>query len=907
MKRKLSLALAVILAAGTMPATAMAATFKDINELPWASSSITAAADRNLISGYEDGTFRAKNNVTYTECMVMLYNVLSKTNSLQTMDTSAMAGYYSTFSSMGIPTWAQASVIYGLSTNVLYLSDLTKFYDDGVARAATREDVAIFFGRALETKYDLLKTPTVIYNDQWKISDTGASYIDLLSRLGIFSGDDNKNFNPDAPITRGEMAVVMNKTYELLDGNNTGNQGEITKLVNNSGDYYELTIQMDNGEERKFIAMNDRTKVYNKDGSAEISLSRFSKGDRVSIVYTETSLDAIYLLDEEANSQTKYDITGYIMRLENSLLRLENENTGERQDYTVGGSCIYYLDGKKVSRSEFTSAVENNSDKYLYAGLMISTKTVKHEKVGNVEETTVDEIYLTISDTYTAYGEVTTIGDSYVSFQSEGGASRTFNFANNCQFYLGEEKSTIKELKEFAETGTIYVKITADLDEKVTKVVLSEDTFNENLKQTGTTYRLEGLSEKRMTVTSGGKTTEYTFGSSNPLENITFYTWDSDNKDWNDVKFASAQDYYEDKCYDAEKKKDETVYCRIYFNSGGKINEIYISDKSSAWTDSDMDTTERKGTVASLINGVLKFKTSSTEYTMLSRYNVENSDGSVENELNITSAITSSLTVFEKMANSPDVTLYAEIKADADKKVTEVKEAYLTYAKGTIVEYEPDKSMDERYITIETSDGAQLKLHVVARPKTGSDDYTYEDIASTGYVGSTVELEFNNSGYVSKITVDESTVQGAGKRISGVAVSADNGLKLKGDDTVYDWMSSVIITSSSFDSDQLYRLKEMIEDKDVDVYIKAKLTEKSRVEEVEVTIQGAEGILKEYDDSDHTVRIQTADGNTFTFNVLRKPTCDISGVTLEDLDEDWNGKEIKLVFDDDGYVEAFRD
>ena len=114
MKRKLSLALAVMLAAGSMPATALAADFKDINEVPWASSSITAAADRNLISGYEDGTFRAKNNVTYTECMVMLYNVLSKTNSLQSMDTSSMAGYYATFSSMGIPTWAQASVLYGL-------------------------------------------------------------------------------------------------------------------------------------------------------------------------------------------------------------------------------------------------------------------------------------------------------------------------------------------------------------------------------------------------------------------------------------------------------------------------------------------------------------------------------------------------------------------------------------------------------------------------------------------------------------------------------------------------------------------------------------------------------------------------------------------------------------------------
>lgn len=892
MKRKLSLALAVMLAAGSMPATALAANFKDINEVPWASSSITEAADRNLISGYEDGTFRAKNNVTYTECMVMLYNVLSKTNSLQTMDTSAMAGYYSTFSAMGIPTWAQASVIYGLSTNVLYLSDLSKFYDNGVARAATREDVAVFFGRALETKYDLLKTPTVIYNDQWKISDTAVAYVDLLSRLGIFSGDDNKNFNPDASITRGEMAVVMNKTYELLDGNNTGNQGKITKLVNNSGDYYELTIQMDNGEERKFIAMNDRTKVYNKDGSAEISLSRFSEGDRVSIVYTETSLDAIYLLDEEANSQSKYDITGYLTSLKDSVMRVENENTGESDDYKIGSNCIFYFNGYKISRSEFQSKVEDNVDQYLYVGLMISTETVKHQG-GNVEENTLEEVYLTISDTYTANGEVTKISDTYVSFRSSGGSTSTVYFADGCQYYVGTEKSTLSNLKEMADGGTVYVKVTCDKDGRAEKVVMAEDTFDTTKVAEGTTYTIEGMSEKKLTVSSGGKTTVFEFGSTNPLDNISFYIPSGD--DWKSVKFKDALEYFEDTSYNGGD--DQNVYCRLYVNSGGKINEMYLADSKSVLADND--TTERKGTVASLKNGVLKFKTSTTEYTMKNTYD--------KADMEITSAYTSSLTVFEKMANASGVTFYAEIEADANNKVTKVKEAYLTAAKGTLVEYEPDPDKGDRYITIETSDGTQLKLNVVSRPKTGSDDYTYEDIATTSYVGSSVELQFNSSGEVSKIIVDESTVKGAGKRVSGVAVAANDGLQLKGSSTVYSWMSSVTIRSKSFDSDQLYRLKEMIEDKDVEVYVSAKLSDKDRVDVAEVTVQGASGTLQEYDDEDHTVRILTADGNKFTFNVVNKPTCNISGVELKDLDDDWNGKKIELVFDDDGYVKAFRD
>lgn len=892
MKRKLSLALAVMLAAGSMPATVWAADFKDINEVPWASSSITAAADRNLISGYEDGTFRAKNNVTYTEAMVMLYNVLNKTNSLQTMDTSSMAGYYSTFSSMGIPAWAQASVIYGLSTGTLYLSDLTKFYDNGVARAATREDVAIFFGRALEYKYDLLKTPTVVYNDQWKISDTGVSYIDLLSRLGIFSGDDNKNFNPDAPITRGEMAVVMNKTYELLDGNNTGNQGEITEIVNNSGDYYELTIQMDNGEERKFIAMNDRTQVYNKDGSAEISLSRFSKGDRVSIVYDQTSLYKIYLLDEEASDQSRYDITGYAIRMRDKVLTMDNENTGDRQNYQMDSDCIYYLDGIKTSYTEIEKTIEENYDQYLYVGLMISTETVKQSD-GNVEESTIEEMYLTVSDTYTSVGEVKNITDKYVSFRSVGGADSTVYFADGCKFYIGENTADIDDLIELADSGTVYVKVSRNKDEKAVAVTLSEDTFDENQKRQGTTFTLEGISEKQMTVSSAGKKTTYTFGSSNPLDNITFYRWLSEggkSGEWIDTSFQRAKDFFE--------AEDGTMYCRIVFNNGGKITEIYLSSTKSAWTDSEADYTERKGTVASLKDGVLKFKTSTTEYIMKNAYD--------KADMVITSAFTNSLTVFEKMANDPDVTLYAEIKADADKKVQSVKEAYLTSAKGKLVEYEPKPDSGDRYIILETSSGTQLKLNVVSKPKTDSDDYTYEDIATSSYVGSSIELEFNSSGYVSKIIVDQSTVKGSAKRVSGVAVAANDGLELKGSSTVYPWMSSVTIRSNSFDSDLLYRLKEMIEDRDVEVYVTAQLSDKDRVDVAEVTVQGASGTLQEYDDDDHTVRIITDAGNKFTFNVVNKPSCNISGVTLDKLDKDWNGKSITLVFNSDGYVESFK-
>ena len=74
MKRKLTLFLSAVMAASSLPMTAYAANFKDINDVPWsgASAVINSVADRGLLSGYDDGTFRARNNVTYCEAMQMV-------------------------------------------------------------------------------------------------------------------------------------------------------------------------------------------------------------------------------------------------------------------------------------------------------------------------------------------------------------------------------------------------------------------------------------------------------------------------------------------------------------------------------------------------------------------------------------------------------------------------------------------------------------------------------------------------------------------------------------------------------------------------------------------------------------------------------------------------------------------
>ena len=887
MKRKMAMALAAVLVAGSLPVTVSAATFTDINEVSWASSTIQAVSDKGLINGYEDGTFRAKNNVTYSEAMVMIYNLMDKTGNLKASATNTLPIYQSVLNTYKIPTWSQSTVAYGLSAQILMAADLPKFTTNGVSNPATRQDVAVMFGRALSEKYDIYAGTGVNYNDVWRISDEAMPYVDLLTRLGIVTGDDNGNFNPTANITRAEMAVMMNKTYDLLS-NELANTGEITEIVNHDGDYYDIDVKMDNGERNRLTLSDDNISVYNKDGSRELPISSLSKGDRVSLVFDGLVITKIYLLDEEASAQEKYDAVGYIYSLKDGYLNLESENTGETTKYKINTNCTYYLDGKKTTESAIKDVIDDNSDKYVYAGLYTETK---NEKVDGKRQDVLyaNAVYVTVKDEYTQTGEVTDFTSTTVYYKASGSnARKSADFASDCEFYIGDKKSSAKDLEEMAESGTVYVKVTVNSKGKATKIVMTEDKFTDNTASS--TYTVKGFNKDRIIVSRGGTSTTYEFGSTS---DITFYIWEGK---WNEVSFKGAESFYDEDDLEDGQKPYDTMYARMNFDKSGKITAIYMvkdGDRENAF--GEAEETERKGTVEYIKDGKLKFKTSSTEYTLQSKYD--------EDSLEIGGAPTSSLTVLTRMANCDDVTLYAEIKADGNNKITDI-EARLTAAEGKMIEYNGKDTSDsdkKNTLTLETPDGSQFKLKTVSNPKTDSDDYDAEDLETTGYRGSSVELEFNNDGEISKIIVTDSSYNSGTKRVKGTA-SLD-GSKIKIDGKSYSWDSKTYITSSSFTYSTKDMFERMLQDKDIEVYVEATISDSNKVERINARVESAEGEFVEYDSG--SVVIET-DSRKWSFNTVSKNTL-LKNCGLDD-EKDFEkkeGKNVTLEFNSDGLVEEF--
>ena len=586
-------------------------------------------------------------------------------------------------------------------------------------------------------------------------------------------------------------------------------------------------------------------------------------------------------------------MTGYVDSYKNDSLSFENENTGETVKYPIKSGAKIVVGGQTVTRTQLKTLLDDHYKEHAYAG--IKTTIEREKKNGNYEDVTyIEELYITFTNEYTRVGEVKSFSTNSVNMKFIGSSSEgTYYFAANCEFYLGDTKSTAAALKKLADSGTVYVKVTVNADEKVSKVIMSEDTFDEGKKDTSRTYKVKSLNDKKLVVEENKETTTFTFGSTNPLDNITFYGYK--NKDWENLGNVDKAEAFAD-------DTDDTMYCKVVMNKSNKVTEIYLSTDKQAWNKTSDEKRERKGTVASIQNDVLKFKTSSVSYTMLDKYNTKDSD----NTIKIGSTETKSKKLLTRLANDSAFELYAEIVADGNNKVTEV-DARLTAATGKLVEYDQDK----KRIKIETS-GGEYELITTSKPKlTDEDDkkFTLDDIATSKYVGEEIKLGFNSSGVVNQFTLVNGPNVGSGlTKVSGIATSAANGLQVDGKSKAYSFLSERKMTLRVYGSptESLDTVKKMIADPNVKVYVEAGLDDQERVETLNVYIREAAGELTSCD-SDY-IRIRTASGNKFSLDLPGKvKTCNVKGLKQEDLEDgnaDNKGYTVKVVLTDAGVISS---
>lgn len=205
MRRKLSLALAVILTVSlfTLPAQAASQTFTDVPDSHWAHDAIEYVVDEGLFAGTSDTTFSPEGTMT----RAMLWVVLARMDGVDTSKTNGGA-------------WYQAGLDWAVKNGI---SDGTNPNNN-----ITREQFASMLYRYAENAGEDITADTSELNkfiDTINISSYALQPLAWAVENGIVSGTSSDTISPAGNATRAQVATMLMRYDQTFNDGQSNNPG----------------------------------------------------------------------------------------------------------------------------------------------------------------------------------------------------------------------------------------------------------------------------------------------------------------------------------------------------------------------------------------------------------------------------------------------------------------------------------------------------------------------------------------------------------------------------------------------------------------------------------------------------------------------------------------------------------
>lgn len=172
--------------------------FKDMKEAKWALKHVTKMTAEGAINGYKDGTFKPNKIVTRAEAVVMTMSKVKK-------EGLTVNGNVYFKDDLSIPTWAKDQVHLAVYNGFIDVPANGNFEAN---KPATREWVA----KLIASAYDLPvtnKQNVKSFTDANKIAPEYLEFVQAALDNGVIAGFPDKKFQPNKPVTRAQMAVML--------------------------------------------------------------------------------------------------------------------------------------------------------------------------------------------------------------------------------------------------------------------------------------------------------------------------------------------------------------------------------------------------------------------------------------------------------------------------------------------------------------------------------------------------------------------------------------------------------------------------------------------------------------------------------------------------------------------------
>ena len=181
--------------------------FRDMSSHLWAVEAVEALSNKEIISGYEDDSFRPESSVTRAEFVKMAASAfgLVKGGARCSFDDVSKSDWHYDY----IAGASRAGVVSGRSEN--------EFCPD---ETVTRQEMAVILNRTAQYKgieLTVLKEKKS-FTDEADIEPYALESVGAMQMSGILEGMEDGSFRPDKTASRAEAAVMIYRMIKFVEG-----------------------------------------------------------------------------------------------------------------------------------------------------------------------------------------------------------------------------------------------------------------------------------------------------------------------------------------------------------------------------------------------------------------------------------------------------------------------------------------------------------------------------------------------------------------------------------------------------------------------------------------------------------------------------------------------------------------
>lgn len=314
--------------------------FQDVDAGFWGERDIVKMKLKGAVGGLPGDKYEPRAMVTREQAVVMLVRVMGWEP--QAAGKKLPSGFVNP---EAVSSWAREPVALAVEKGIISGPDLTAFRP---TEPALRWEIAIFAGRALQLEAAGSQTGGG-YADAGEIPQEARGYVAALKEKGIMRGDDQNRFNPQAEVTRAEMAVILSRVDWLVGALPEREIRGIFQSLPAGGE--EIQLLLADGTLNSW-PLAERLWVYRQ--QSEVSITSLKREDPLLMVTDDQGrvgyVEVITAADLPPAPVTESVSQGTIITVTQSGDGSITVATGEgHYTWPVAASAVIRLDGRTAS------------------------------------------------------------------------------------------------------------------------------------------------------------------------------------------------------------------------------------------------------------------------------------------------------------------------------------------------------------------------------------------------------------------------------------------------------------------------------------------------------------------------------------------------------------------------------